>query len=171
MHEHLGTLALTRQQQDRCATTVAEYRENFRQLKLAFEEGNKGEGELEGLKTDLGAIIRQSLGEVTQWFDEWFANIEEIGGSNRAMYSFKMKEVSAVFDTLVSGYYKGKVLALMPDLVFTLEATRMAKAGIISQNYLSTKHRLNLKKGLDAFRRNVSRFYIKQGNTFNRYYA
>ena len=84
------------------------------------------------------------------------------------MYSFKMKEVSAVFDTLVSGYYKGKVLALMPDLVFTLEATRMAKAGIISQNYLSAKHRLNLKKGLDAFRRNVSRFYIKQGKTFNR---
>lgn len=55
------------------------------------------------------------------------------------------------------------MLAIIPDIVFTLESTRISKAAILAQNYLVSKYRMNVKKGLDAFRRNVSRFYIKLG--------
>jgi len=81
------------------------------------------------------------------------------------MCSFKMQEVEKVFDTIVNSFYRSKLLSVIPDVVFTLESTRIHKATIISQNYIKNKHRMNLKKGLDSFRRTVSRYYIKQGKT------
>lgn len=59
------------------------------------------------------------------------------------------------------------MLAIIPDIVFTLESTRISKGAILAQNYLASKYRMNVKKGLDAFRRNVSRFYIKLGTLFD----
>lgn len=75
-----------------------------------------------------------------------------------------MREVDSVFDTLVTTFYKNKVLSLIPDLVFTLETTRLSKAVIISQKLLEIKHKSNLRKGLDRMRRNVTRYNIRQGN-------
>ena len=76
-----------------------------------------------------------------------------------------MREVDSLFDTLVTTFYKNKVLSMIPDLVFTLESTRFSKAVIISQKLLESKHKANLRKGLDGMRRNVSRYYIKLDKT------
>ena len=78
-----------------------------------------------------------------------------------------MREVDHVFDTIITSFYKNKILSMIPDLVFTLESTRYSKATIISQKLLESKHKTNLRKGLDSLRRNVSRFYILQGMHFS----
>lgn len=131
---------------------------------LQNEPGNCEDSELlmNHFRTDMGLIFKQSISTIAKSFDDCFFGISELSSTNKALYSYKMREVDALFDTIVTSFYKNKVLTMIPDLVFTLEANRLSKAAIISQNLLDKKYKADLKKGLDAFRRNVSRFYIKQ---------
>jgi hypothetical protein len=132
---------------------------------LQNEPGNCEDSELlmTHFRTDMGLIFKQSITTIAKSFDDCFFGVSEISSTNKALYSYKMKEVDALFDTIVTSFYKNKVLNMIPDLVFTLETNRLSKAAIISQNLLGAKHKNDLKKGLDALRRNVSRFYIMQG--------
>lgn len=183
--EHLCSLAMTQQQEDKYITVINQYRETFRQLKVGYssnedmllvneidnqnklncDKKDKNSFLFENFKTNIGVVFKKSIHEISKWFDECFSNISDLNTSNKPMCSFKMQEVEKVFDTIVNSFYRSKLLSVIPDVVFTLESTRIHKATIISQNYIKNKHRMNLKKGLDSFRRTVSRYYIKQGKT------
>ena len=182
--DHLCNLSLSKIQEDRYKSIIGEYRESFRQLRIwytvddetlishkfnddinEYDPEERNEQTIYSFKTDLAVILKQSILVIAKWFDESFSKISEIRSSNKTMFTFKIKEVDEVFETLVTTFYKNKMLSIIPDIVFTLESTRITKGSIIAQNYLVSKYRMNIKKGLDAFRRNVSRFYIKLGNS------
>lgn len=123
--DHLWNLSLSKIQEDRYKMILSEYREMFRQLRvcytvddetlisqkqydevdgLAIEEHN--EQTMHSFKTDLAVILKQSILVIAKWFDESFSKISEIRSTNKTMFTFKIKEVDEVFETLVTSFYK-----------------------------------------------------------------
>lgn len=113
-------------------------------------------------KNSLTSILKQGMQSIALCFDECLVKLNRLGSKQNSVYDCKMKEVNTVFNTIVASYYKNRLLAILPDLAFTLETTRFSKGAIIVANYQKSKYKFMLREGIEAFRRNLTSYYVDQ---------
>lgn len=181
--DHLSSLWLNRQQKNKYHNIISEYRESFKNLKISYCDEAIGKLEYQNsvsdpevmyrkvanFRHDLSKIIHRGINSIAMCFDESLVKISEIGKDNNPLYSYKTREIDNVFNTIATTYYKNKILSVMPDIAYTLESTRFAKAIIIVQYFQIKKHKQLLHKGFKSFRSEITRYYIDQCKLLNQF--
>ena len=174
--EHLSNLWLSRQQKNKYQNIISKYRESFKNLKISYCDETIGKLEYQSLITDtevvyrkvanfrhdFSKLIHRGIQSIALCFDESLVKISEIGKDENPLYSYKIKEIDNVFNTIATTYYKNKILSVMPDIAYTLENTRFDKAIIIVQYFQTKIHKQLLNKGFKAFSSEIIRYYVDQ---------
>ena len=147
---------------------MQEYKDAFKGLKLSYVDDNMSSCDgafyytSEQFKSDLTGLLDKGLRAITTCFDESMTKISKTESENSTLYNYKIKEVESVFTTIVTTFYKNKVLSIMPDIVHTLETSRFSRAAVIIDHFQAKKHKMRLNRGLRAFQANLTGYYMDE---------